>query len=541
MVVLFRTTAISLLLIALAAPLGAQEAREATGEKFAVHLGDETVVFVREGIRSLTAQERAEAITQRLKRLVDNPNMPVVKVVVEETPVSSDLRVGDTILVSVFDADAEGLGRSRPEVAAVAAQRIEEAVARYRAERTPQALLTALGQTVATLAIAALLLFVFERLYRRLQRFVLAGWDAQLAKVEQRTGSTFRGAQLRWPLLAFTRLAHVAVWVGAIYAVLSLSLSYFAETRGIARQLADLILVPLSGLAREVLEALPGLAVVLVIAVAARYILRSARFFFARVADGRVHIDGFYPEWARPTQRLVTVFVLIAAVIMAYPYIPGSGSPAFQGMAIFLGLLGSLGATGVVANLINGMLITYMRSFRTGDLVKIGDTIGVVAESSLLATRLRTMKNIEISVPNSLVLSGQVINYSISGRPTLSTSVTIGYDTPWRQVHAMLLAAAARTPLVGNDPSPFVLQTALDDFYVRYELNFTLADLAQMPLALSQLHQSIQDAFNEYGVQIMSPHFIANPEAPAIVPPAKWYAPPAMKPQREAPPPGKGG
>jgi small-conductance mechanosensitive channel len=332
------------------------------------------------------------------------------------------------------------------------------------------------------------------------------------------------------------RLAHVAAWLGTIYVVLSLSLSYFAETRGIARRLADLVLEPLSGLARGVLEALPGLAVILVIAMVARYILHSARFFFTQVADGRVHIEGFYPEWARPTQRLVTVLVLISAVIMAYPYIPGSGSPAFQGMAIFLGLLGSLGATGVVSNLINGLLITYMRSFRTGDLVKIGDTTGVVAESSLLVTRLRTIKNIEISVPNSLVLSGQVINYSISGRPTLSTTVTIGYDTPWRQVHAMLLGAAERTPQISGDPPPFVLQTALDDFYVRYELNFTLTELARMPIAMSQLHQNIQDAFNEHGVQIMSPHFVANPEAPAIVPPAKWYAPPAKRPQDEAPP-----
>jgi len=533
---LVQTVAIFLLGSALALPLGAQEAREITGEKHAVRLGDETVLFIRQGIKALTAEDRAAALSRRIKRLADDPDVPEVKVVVEETPISSDLRVGDSILVSVFDVDAEGFGRSRPEVAAVAAQRIEDAVARYRAERTPRVLLIAVGQTVATVAIAALILFVFVRLYRRLRRRVLAGWDAQLAKVELRTGSTLRAAQLRWPLLAFMRLAHVAVWLGMIYVVLNLSLSYFAETRGVARQLAGLILEPLAELAHGVLEALPGLAVILAIAVIARYILRSSRFFFTQVADGRVRIEGFYPEWARPTQRLVTVLVLISAVIMAYPYIPGSGSPAFQGMAIFLGLLGSLGATGVVANLINGLLITYMRSFRTGDLVKIGDTTGVVAESSLLVTRLRTIKNIEISVPNSLVLSGQVINYSISGRPTLSTTVTIGYDTPWRQVHAMLLGAAERTPQIGNDPPPFVLQTALDDFYVRYELNFTLTELARMPLAMSQLHQNVQDAFNEHGVQIMSPHFVANPEAPAIVAPAKWYAPPARKPQDEAPP-----
>jgi small-conductance mechanosensitive channel len=188
-----------------------------------------------------------------------------------------------------------------------------------------------------------------------------------------------------------------------------------------------------------------------------------------------------------------------------------------------------------VSNLINGLIITYMRSFRVGDLVRIGDTMGVVTESTLIVTRLRTAKNVEISVPNSLVLSGQVINYSVSGKPLLTTQVTIGYDTPWRQIHAMLLGAAAATEAVESDPAPFVLQTGLDDFYVRYELNFSVSELARLPAIMSQLHQRIQDEFNEHGVQIMSPHFVNNPDAPAIVPREKWYAAPAAAGDTEAP------
>lgn len=283
------------------------------------------------------------------------------------------------------------------------------------------------------------------------------------------------------------------------------------------------------------LTALPGLLVVLVIAFGARWLIRGARYFFNLVERNRITIQGFYPEWARPTQRLVTAGVFIVAVIMAYPYIPGSQSPAFQGIAIFLGLLGSLGATGVVANLINGFLIVYMRSFQVGDLVKIGDVTGMVEESSMLVTRLRTAQNVSISVPNSLVLSGQVINYSISGKPMLTTQVTIGYDAPWRQVHAMLLAAAAATEDIQTDPQPFVLQAALDDFYVRYDLNYFVSDLTRLPATRSMLNQRIQDEFNTHGVQIMSPHFIANPQPPAVVPPDNWYAPPAKEGESEAP------
>jgi small-conductance mechanosensitive channel len=514
----------------------ADEAREATARKYPVRLGDQTVLYVRQGIRSFTAAERAEQLSSRLTQLADDPAITPFKVTVEETKVSSDLLVRNEVLISVFDRDASDFsGKTRHEVAEEAARKIEAAVARYRAERTPKALAIDAAKSGAAIVVAALFLLLFERLFSRGRQLILDSAARELAKVESKMKYVVSAEQLRWPLLLLLRVVRLIVWIMALYGVLTVSLSFFPHTRSIAHDVDALVLAPLGQLGLGILTALPELLVVLVIAFVARWLIRGARYFFYQVERKRITIQGFYPEWARPTQRLVTLLVLIIAVIMAYPYIPGAKSPAFQGIAIFLGLLGSLGATGVVANLINGLLITYMRSFKVGDLVKIGDVTGVVEESSLLVTRLRTAKNVSISVPNSLVLSGQVMNYSASGKPLLTTQVTIGYDTPWRQIYAMLLGAAAATDGVLNDPQPFVRQTALDDFYVRYELNFSVTDLARLPATVSALHERIQDEFNTHGVQIMSPHFVANPDAPAVVPRERWYTAPAAPGDPQSP------
>ncbi|MGB8434971.1 MAG: mechanosensitive ion channel domain-containing protein [Burkholderiales bacterium] len=536
-----RIAAVALVLAGVALPASAaEEAREATAEKFAVKLGDRVVLYVRQGIRAFTAAERADRLSQKLRQLADDPSIAPFKVTVDETGVSSDLLVGPEVLVSVFDTDARDFaGKTRHDVAVEGARLIEEAVAQYREERAPESLAIDAAKAAAGLLAAIVFLFLFQRVFRKARQFVLERAGRELEKVESKTGRMIRVEQLRWPLLVLLRAVQAMVWITVSYGAVSIALSFFPHTRTVAREIDELVLAPLAELGIEILKGLPGLIVVVVIALAARWAIRGNRYLFTQIERKRIEIQGFYPEWARPTQRLVTVVLLIVAVIMAYPYVPGSGSPAFQGIAIFLGLLGSLGATGVVSNLINGLIITYMRSFHVGDLVKIGDTMGVVTESTLIVTRLRTAKNVEISVPNSLVLSGQVINFSVSGKPFLTTQVTIGYDTPWRQVQAMLLAAAAATKDVEGDPQPFVLQTALDDFYVRYELNFSVSDLARLPAIMSRLHQRIQDEFNERGVQIMSPHFMTNPESPAVVPREKWYAAPATAGEAEAPAAGK--
>jgi len=294
----------------------------------------------------------------------------------------------------------------------------------------------------------------------------------------------------------------------------------------------DLVVGPLRSIARSVLDYLPKLAFLVVLFLVARYLLNLLRALFLSIYRGRISFDGFESEWALPIYKLARVVFIAFMVVVAYPYIPGSESPAFKGISLFLGVVFSLGSSSSIANIVAGYMVIFRRAFKVGDRVKIGEQVGDVTEMRLQATHLRTIKNEEVSVPNSLILNNPVINYSVlakKGGLILHTSVTIGYDTPWRLVHALLLKAAERTEGLLREPKPFVLQTALNDFYVSYELNVYTDRPLEMVLIYSHLHQNIQDAFNEQGVQIMSPHYLGDPAQTKIVPKDQWFQPPAKQ------------
>jgi small-conductance mechanosensitive channel len=317
------------------------------------------------------------------------------------------------------------------------------------------------------------------------------------------------------------------------YTYLHLSLSFFPWTKAFASQLFDYILGPLQTVGSAVLATIPKLIFLAIIILITLYILKLMRHFFDEIEKGIIALKGFYPEWAQPSYRICRLLVIAFAAVVAFPYIPGSSSSAFKGISIFVGVLFSLGSTSFIANILAGYALTYRRVFRIGDRVKIADFTGDVVESKLQVTIIRTVKNEEIIVPNSMIVNGHVINYSSLAKERgliLHTTVTIGYDAPWRQVHAMLLMAAEKTAGLLREPPPFVLQKSLDDFYVSYELNAYTDNPQGMTQIYSELHKNIQDAFNEYGVQIMSPAYESDPDRQKVVPRDKWYAAPAKPP-----------
>jgi small-conductance mechanosensitive channel len=273
---------------------------------------------------------------------------------------------------------------------------------------------------------------------------------------------------------------------------------------------------------------LPNLLVIAVIAVITTYVIRLIRFVFTQIRKGELKIPGFYPDWAEPTDKLIRVLILVLALIVAFPYLPGAQSPAFRGISIFVGVLLSLGSSSAVASAIAGIVLTYMRSFLEGDWVQIGDTQGEVVERTLLVTRLLTPKAEVITIPNSTVMSGAVKNYSTEARKSgviFYTTVSIGFDAPWKIVHELLINAAIATEHVLQEPSPFVLQRSLDDFYVTYELNAYTDTPREVLNIYSDLHRNIQDKFNEAGVEICSPHFSALRDGNAIAIPEQYVKP----------------
>jgi small-conductance mechanosensitive channel len=275
---------------------------------------------------------------------------------------------------------------------------------------------------------------------------------------------------------------------------------------------------------------LPGLVFLAVLTIIARYILKLVRAFFAGIEAGAIRTARFEREWAWPTYRLLRTAIVVFAVIVGYPYIPGSGSEAFKGISILLGVILSLGSTSFISNIVAGYTMIYRRAFRVGDRICVDQMTGIVTEIGLMVTRLRSPKNEELVLPNSTVLSSLLTNYSKLAREQgliLHTAVGIGYETPWRQVEAMLLEAAARTEGLLREPVPFVLQTQLGDFAITHELNAYCHTPEAMPRLYAAMHRNILDVFNEYGVQIMTPAYEIDPEQPKVVPKEQWFAPPA--------------
>jgi small-conductance mechanosensitive channel len=337
------------------------------------------------------------------------------------------------------------------------------------------------------------------------------------------------------------RLTQLIGWACALvllYLWLAFVLERFPYTRPWGERLQSFFLDMLATVALAIAGAIPRLILVVVIVLIARALVRAVGRFLRRVEDGNVRLGWLDADTAVPTRRIITVTLWLFALAMAYPYLPGADSEAFKGLSVLAGVMISIGASGIVSQAMSGLMLTYSRAVRVGEYVRIAETEGTIIELGTFATRIRTGLGEEVILPNALVVSSSLKNYSrvVGGQGfVLDATVTIGYSTPWRQVHAMLLEAARRTPDILSEPQPFVVQTALADFYVAYRLvAYAGAEAPQRrALVLDALLANIQDVFNEHGVQIMSPHYMIDPEQAQIVPKEKWYAAPAHKPGSE--------
>ncbi len=305
---------------------------------------------------------------------------------------------------------------------------------------------------------------------------------------------------------------HAGLLLTVVYCYLAIVFSLFEFTSDWTATLVDYTWSPIRSVFAAFIAFLPNMFLIIIIALLTRYAIKFASFFFHQVKRERISFVGFYPEWAEPTYKIVRFLIFVFAAVVIFPYLPGSSSAAFRGISIFLGLLISLGSTSAVSNVVSGVILTYMRPFKIGDRVRIADTMGDVIEKSLLVTRVRTIKNVDITVPNAMVLGSHIVNYSTTAKQSgliLHTTVTIGYDVPWRKVHELLVQSALATEDIVADPKPFIIQTALNNSYVSYELNATTEQPNKMATIYGKLHENIQDAFNKAGVEIMSPEFSA--------------------------------
>jgi small-conductance mechanosensitive channel len=437
---------------------------------------------------------------------------------------------GDQFVAALIDADASLEQVKRLELAAIHMARLKQAITDYRTARSPDALRRgALRAFLATLLLAGAIAGVVG-FWRWIDRVLRRRVQARIQSVQIQTLELIRGERiwrvLRTGVFAFRTvvlLALVLIYLGYV-------LGQFPWTRGMAENMVTFALGPLEVMVRGLVARIPSLVFLIVLFYVVRLLLKMVRMLFDAVGDGTVKLARFDQDWAVPTYKIVRLGVIAFALVVAYPYIPGSDTAAFGGISLFIGVLFSLGSSSAISNIIAGYMLTYRHALKVGERVQIGSAFGDVIETRLQATHIRSIKNEEIIIPNSQILASEVINYSSLSRTQgliLHTEVGIGYDTPWRQVEALLISAAGRTEGVVLDPPPFVREKKLGDFAVTYELNAYCREAQAMGHLYAELHRNILDAFNEAGIQIMTPAYEGDPSEPKIVAAKDWHKAPA--------------
>ena len=477
-----------------------------------VEVDGRPILFVYSTVGGFSPQERAEHIKERIIAVAKKAAISVESIRAEDRGVWTEIIGGNELIMGITELDARAADRPRSQLASEHVEVIRYVVKQYREEHTFRNLLRGgINTVVATVALALSLVILFG--IRRIGRAKIG--KLLVRRQHERPEQSVSQRIFHYCGRSFITVFGVLFWI-LVLAILqaygTVVLRFFPATRYTSYQITNWLFSELAGFSKGVVGYLPNLILVVIICVATYYLMQVNEYFFAEIRDQRLTIRGFYPDWADPTAKLVRVLIMAAAAVVVFPYLPGSQSPAFRGISVFLGVLLSLGSSSSVAHAVAGTILTYMRAFQVGDFVRIGQEVGEVLEKTLLVTRIRTQKREVITIPNGTILGGVVVNYSAEARGRggiFHTVVTIGYNAHWRQVHQLLISAALATEHVLHDPPPFVLQTALNDFYVAYELNAYTDKPLNMQYVYSELHQNIQDKFNEAGVEINSPHYAA--------------------------------
>lgn len=459
-----------------------------------------------------TPQQRAEMNAAAITELGKLFNLQPDSVYTESSDIVTDLMYGNKVLASFIDQDGLWEGCSRDQLAAAKRKVIVDKLKVMKDEHSlwqlGKRILYFILVIVGQFLLFKLTIWLFNKLKARIQRLK----DTKLKPISIQDYELL-DTQKQVNLLVFlASLLRYAVMLLQLILTVPLLFAIFPQTKDLAYKLFSYIWDPIKSIFLGIVEYIPNLFTIFVIWLAVKYLVRLVHYLASEIQSERLKIGGFYADWAMPTFHIVRFLLYAFMIAMIYPYLPGSKSGVFQGISVFVGLIVSLGSSTVIGNIIAGLVITYMRPFKLGDRIKLNDTTGNVIEKTPLVTRIRTPKNEVVTIPNAFIMSSHTVNFSQSARDyglIIHSEVSVGYDIPWRKTHQLLVEAALNTPGVVDDPRPFVLETSLQDYYPVYQVNAYIKDANQLAQVYSDLHQNIQDRFNEEGIEIMSPHYIA--------------------------------
>ena len=481
---------------------------------FPVMLDGKTLFFIRRGVSSFSAEERANTITRRIERIAQNDSIPIENLTIEQIPDDNSLylSIDQEVILTVTERDAKAY-RSTPEVLAQQAlQKIQVAIAQYRQDRKPEQLLKNIIYTVIATFSFLIISFAVIKISGKLFPFIRRLIESLTPGIQIGNIEIVSSSKISFFWLRVLRMIRLFILFLLTFNYATFVLRLFPWTRVFGESILGYFSRSLELVLSSIGKYLPNAFIITIIIFVTYYLIRLIKPFFTAIERGNLVIPGFYTDWAKPTYNLLLVIIIALAAIVAFPYLPGFDSPAFRGVSVFLGLLLSLGSTSAIANVIGGIILIYTRAFRIGDHIQVGDVIGDLIEKNFLVIRICTPTNKIITIPNSSLLSSNVINFSISSRELnrnliIQTTITLGYDLPWRKAHKTLIEAALETDHILKEPAPFVLQTSLDNFYISYQLNAYTNQPNLMVIIYSELHQNIQDKCNEAGIEILSPSY----------------------------------
>ncbi|WCT10236.1 mechanosensitive ion channel family protein [Mucilaginibacter jinjuensis] len=503
---------------------------------FPVEAFHDTLFYIYAKLGSFTAEVRAKAVSKRIEKLADDYAFSTDSLKITQEDETSDIAYKDQLLVSIFDQDASLQNTTKDSLALKLKNKIGKAVIDYQVKTGWKTLLKETLLALLVVLVVVLLIYIISRAFKW---FVRKGHalKGKLIKGVKINNYEVLNTDQEFGLLS--SLVNLIKWVTiivVIYLALPVMFGLFPFTQDISNQLLAYFLSPLKRIGLAVWDYVPNFITILVLVIIFRYVLRFFAYLKNEIEKGALKIPGFYADWANPTYQIVKVLTLAFMLIVIFPYMPGSDSPIFKGVSVFMGVLFTFGSAGALSNIVAGLVLTYMRAFKIGDRVQIGEITGDIFEKTILVTRIRTIQNEIVSIPNSTVMSSHTKNFSSEASEKgliVYTTVTIGYDAPWRQVHQLLIDAALDTPMIEQEPTPYVLQTSLDDYYVSYRINAYTKEANKQSRIYSALHANIQDHFNKAGVEIMSPHYKALRDGNAITIPTDYldkdYVQPAFQ------------
>lgn len=482
-----------------------------------------------------SAVDRADMIRNTLLK-IGKEHTRTDSVYTFESEYYVDIMYGDKVIVSITDQDALWQNSTRMALAKQYVPVFAEKIRELKEANSLLQILKRIALFVLVVVVQYILFKLTNFLFRKLRRQIIRLKQNKLKSIkiqEYEFLNTHRQGRI---LIFFSNILRYIILLVQLAFSVPILFVIFPQTEKLALQIFGYIIEPIKMVFKSIIDYIPKLFIILVIYYCIKYIIKGLHYIAKEIENEKLKISGFYPDWAQPSFNIIRFLLYAFMIALIYPYLPNAESGIFQGISVFVGLIISLGSSTVIGNILAGLVITYMRPFKIGDRIKLNDTTGKVIEKTPFVTRLCTPKNEVVTIPNSFIMSSHTTNYSASARQyglIIHTTVTIGYDAPWRLVHQLLMNAARLTPGVSTDPKPFVLETELQDYYPCYQINAYIKDADQLAQIMSDLHQNIQDIFNEAGVEIMSPHYRANRDGNASTIPEDFLFTPPNKEQNK--------